>query len=175
VAFATANVNTKVLLLVGFLCAATELARADYLWTWHGFLYDFQGSFEVPDAEIQPGVDFGSTSPLFFNSISITSTVENVTYQYSTASYAAAAGYFSGSGPNDYVLMFDFNDNASQTGVSYYGATGTMTEHIFSNGGAFGERGYWSYAYKRVVNGSVPSINGSVPSNIVLTMEGGEL
>jgi hypothetical protein len=53
------------ILLVGILCAVAPLARADYLWAWHGFLNDFTGSFEVPDAEMQPGVDFGSISPLF--------------------------------------------------------------------------------------------------------------
>jgi hypothetical protein len=140
-------VKLKKLLLIGFLCVGARGMKADYLWAWHGFLGEFKGSFEVPDAEMQPHTDFGSTSPLFFNSISITSTVENVTYQYSTASYAAAGGYFAGSGPNDYILIIGFDDASGQTGMSYYSATATMTEHVYSDGEAFGERGYWSYTY----------------------------
>ena len=144
-------VNTQIqvirFLLIGVLFLAASRARADYLWTWNGFLGEFQASFELPDSEMQPGIDFGSTSQLFYNSISITSVVENVTYRYSTASYSDAGGYFAGSGPNDYILQFAFDDSASQTGVSYFAATGTMTEHVYSDGSAFAERGYWTYAY----------------------------
>jgi hypothetical protein len=134
-------------LLMGILCLAAPLARADYVWTWHGFLNDFQGSFEVPDAEMQPGVDFGSTSPLFYNTLSITSTVENVVYNYATASYANAGGYFAGSGPNDFVLIIGFDDSTRQTGMTYYSGTGTMTENLLAQGGDFSERGFWSYTY----------------------------
>jgi hypothetical protein len=136
-------------LLIGILCTAAQAAKADYyLWTWHGFLNDFQGNFEVPDAEMQPGVDFGSTSPLFFDTLSITSTVENVVYNYATASQAAAVGYFAGAGPNDYVLSIGFVDGAGQTGMSYYGSTGTMTELLLNNSGPdFSERGFWSHTY----------------------------
>jgi hypothetical protein len=138
----------KKILLIAAMCAAAQGAKADYyLWTWHGFLNDFQGSFELPDAEMQPGVDFGSTSPLFFNSLSITSTVENVVYNYATASYAAAGGYFTGSGPNDYVLIIGFTDSSGKTGMTYYNATETMTENLFAQGSDFSERGFWTYAY----------------------------
>ncbi len=137
----------KKLFFIATLCLATEGVRADYLWTWHGSWGAFQGSFEVPDAEMQPDVDFGSTSPLFFDSLSITSTVENVVYNYSTASVAEAGGYFTDSGPNDYVLIMDFVDGAGQTGMTFYSATDTMTEHLYSQGSSFTENGIWTYTY----------------------------
>jgi hypothetical protein len=138
----------KKLLFIAVTCAAAQAAKADYyLWTWHGFLNDFQGNFEVPVAEMQPGVFFGSTSPLFYDSLSITSTVENVVYQWATASSPEAGGYFAGSGLNDYILEFSLIDAASQTQVSYDSATATMTEHLLSQGEDFSERGYWSITY----------------------------
>ena len=49
-------------------------ARADYLFTWH-YIYPqfqkFQGSFELTDAEMQPGAVLGSD--VFRNSVSISS------------------------------------------------------------------------------------------------------
>ena len=67
------------------------VVRADYLWTWHGDLNLFQGSFEVTDAEMLPGARFGSS--LFTNSLSISS-LDGVTYRAnnSYAFYAGTAG-----------------------------------------------------------------------------------
>jgi hypothetical protein len=64
-------------ILIASLLFAVTSAQADYLWTWYGTKGLFQGSFEVTDAEMQPGSHF--TSPLFTNSISITS-LDRITY-----------------------------------------------------------------------------------------------
>jgi hypothetical protein len=68
---ATANLNAKPLLVIGVLCAATQLVRADYLFSWQGTSNLFKASFEVTDAEMQSGANF--TSSLFTGSISVTS------------------------------------------------------------------------------------------------------
>jgi len=41
--------------------------------------------------------------------------------------------------------MIGFVDGAGETGMSYYGSTGTTTEKLFSQGADFSERGFWSY------------------------------
>ena len=64
------------------------VVRADYLWTWHGDLNLFQGSFEVTDAEMLAGAQFGSS--LFTNSVSINS-LDGITY-HANNSYALYAG-----------------------------------------------------------------------------------
>jgi hypothetical protein len=51
-------------------CAVASVVRADYLFTWDGNSNLFKASFEVTDAEMQPGANF--TSSLFTGSISVT-------------------------------------------------------------------------------------------------------
>ncbi|SPE57222.1 exported hypothetical protein [Verrucomicrobia bacterium] len=50
------------------LCFGAQPALADYLFSWHGESNLWQASFEVTDAELQPGSSFGS--PLFYSSLS---------------------------------------------------------------------------------------------------------
>jgi hypothetical protein len=73
----------RLLVLVTAICFAFSVGRADYLLTWEAPSSLFQASFEVTDAEAQPGqVYYPSNYPLSLtNSISITSPDGN-TFQW---------------------------------------------------------------------------------------------
>src|SRR6266403_5869250 len=111
----------RLLLATAALCITLD-ARADYLFTWH-YIYPqfqkFQGSFEVTDAEMQPGATFNSD--LFRNSISMSSP-EGITYRGDDRDWSDAYGSFTPN-PNIFMALID--------------SSHSITLDVFANGPTF--------------------------------------
>jgi len=119
-------------------------AKADYLFTWH-YIYPqfqkFQGSFEVTDAEMQPGATFNSD--LFRNSISITSP-EGITYRGDDPNWSDAYGSLAPN-PNLFMTLHD-SSHSITLDVFANGPTfeGDLYE-FFPGGNTVTEHGWWTY------------------------------
>ena len=139
-------------LLAAMAVSFTASARADYLFTWHYIfpqLQRYQASFELSDAEMQPGASFNSD--LFRNSISVSS-LDGVSYNAKDPDWSDAGGHF---GPTFvfYVNTHDDSHTLSLSAVAV-GPTdmppdpsniqGSITEY-FPDGQFTTERGWWSY------------------------------
>jgi hypothetical protein len=128
---------------IAALCAALD-ARADYLFTWH-YIYPqfqkFQGSFELTDAEMQPGATFNSD--LFRTSISITSP-EGITYRGNDPNWSDAYGSLAPN-PNLFMTLHD-SSHSITLDVFANGPTfeGDLYE-FFLGGTTITEHGWWTY------------------------------
>jgi hypothetical protein len=124
-------------------------ARADYLFTWHNiypFLpQQFHGSFEVTDAEMQPGAAWGTD--LFRHSIAITDP-NGITYN-AEPSWSSVGG---NAGPS-YLINFILHDPSHTmsmtvvaTGEGIAPISGGVTEFFPSgNPSPLSESGYWTF------------------------------
>jgi hypothetical protein len=71
----------KLLIVLAF--PAVSFGQGTFLFTWHGQSNLFQASFEVTQAEMQPGAPLGSS--VFFDSISFTNSLSGVSYKYNSS------------------------------------------------------------------------------------------
>lgn len=142
------------LLAAAALCVTLNV-KADYLFTWH-YIYPqfqkFQGSFELTDAEMQPGAVFGSD--LFRNSVSITSP-EGILYHASDPNWSDVGGHFDPQHSDPpfglYINTHD-DSHAISLGAVAVGTpdlsgvnplTGSIYE-FFPDGTIVQEHGWWS-------------------------------
>ena len=131
------------LLAIAVLCM-TFNARANWLFKWH-YIYPqfqkFQGSFEVTDAEMQPGATFDSD--LFLNSISITSP-EGITYRGDDPSWSDAYGSLA---PTPQIFM-NLHDSSHSISLDVFGSGPTFEGNLyefFPGGTTVTEHGWWTY------------------------------
>jgi len=135
--------------LLGFLVVFLSLggslnAQANWLFTWH-YVYPqfqkFQGSFEVTDAEMQPGATFNGD--LFRDSISITSP-EGIPYKGDDPNWSDAYGSLAPN-PNLFMTLHD-SSHSITLDVFANGPTfeGDLYE-FFAGGTTITEHGWWTY------------------------------
>jgi hypothetical protein len=140
-------IRLAVLLSIGLFSIQAALAQGTYQFIWHGNSNFFQASFEVTDAEMQPGAVWNS--PLFYNSIAITSP-SGVTYHYGgPADWAAGGCYANGTGWNFGAGLVDFANGTqvSAGGQEYDGGGGVIQEQPISGPNLWFENGYWTTLY----------------------------
>ena len=117
--------------------------QGTFLWTWHGNSNYFQASFQVTEAEMQPGSTFNS--PLFTNSISISSLDGLIYYATNYPSPYAGGGF----GPplRLGIILVD-QATLSRIEVSAVPDQGSsIVEDSPLPMGRHGESGFWSYSY----------------------------
>lgn len=134
-------------LLVCLFSAQIAKGQGTMLFTWHGQSNLFQASFEVTEAEMQPGARLGS--PVFFNSISFTSSLSGVSYTYDSSRDPVGGGVNPWSwGTVLYNAESGTQINASGGEPPIGAMQGLIVEHPFQAGQNFyyTEGGYWSYA-----------------------------
>ena len=134
------------------LASATLSARADYLFTWHYIypqLQTFHGTFEVTDAEMQPGSAFNSG--LFYQSILLTGSTGAI--YHGDPAWTDATG--SGSGPPiniDLILHDDSHTMTLTVATLQSNAGGLVQGRIYEFFPADNyhepviEDGYWTFA-----------------------------
>jgi len=138
----------KLLNLLFFLALpVASFAQGTFLFTWHGQSNLFQASFEVTQAEMQPGAPLGSS--VFFNSISFTSSLSAVSYKFNSSLDPVGGGL----NPWSWGMIIYNTQTGTQINVSGgeppIGAMqGLIIEHPFQPGQDFyyTEGGYWSFA-----------------------------
>jgi len=109
------------------------------LFTWHGVSNYFQASFEITEAEWQPGARW--TSQLFLSSISVTS-LSGASYHGADSSSAGTGGVYVDP-PDAWWMTFQLNDFNRQVEVLV--SEGTMQEKPFVGPDIYFEPGYWTY------------------------------
>jgi hypothetical protein len=138
-------VKLRCLIALGLFCAKAALAQGTMLFTWHGQSNLFQGSFQVSEAQMQSGVPL--SSPVFFNSISFTSSLSGIAYTYDTRNYNTLGSV------NPWVFVVDLFDVTRGTQLTIYGGeppvggmAGSIEEHSVSSGPYFDytENGHFS-------------------------------
>jgi len=151
--------NSLKLLLPLLLLPVSSFAQGTMLFTWHGQSNLFQASFEVTQAEMQPGAQLGSS--IFFNSISFTSSLSGVSYKYNSSLDPVGGGL----NPWSWGMILYNTQTGTQINVSGgeppIGAMqGLIIEHPFQPGQDFyyTEGGYWSYS--AIPEPSVAALSG---------------
>lgn len=139
--------NPLKLLLPLVLLPVASFAQGTFLFTWHGQSNFFQASFEVTQAEMQPGAQLGSS--LFFNSISFTSSLSGVSYKYNSSLDPVGGGL----NPWSWGMILYNTQTGTQINVSGgeppVGAIqGLIIEHPFQPSQDFyhTEGGFWTYS-----------------------------
>ena len=127
-----------VLLSIGLFSTNAALAQGTVQFTWHGNSNFFQASFQVTEAEMQPGASFNSD--LFYDSILVTS-VSGITYSDTDRS-----GSVGGEG-NPFGLtigLFDFGRSTELFMDAGSDLGGLIQEKPFSGPFLYSETGYWT-------------------------------
>jgi hypothetical protein len=142
------------LLLIGFLCAAASLARADYLFTWEGNSNLFQGTFEMTDAETLPNQHNYQLS--LTNSISITSP-DGLTFSWNSVTPQGEdtfAVYTSGSSISEiyFGIQLYYPQEMEGYDLKIYANFQTIQEWVYPDDGSpqypvAGETGAWNVTY----------------------------
>jgi hypothetical protein len=129
------------------LLYSSAFAQSTVQFVWHGNSNLYQASFQLTDAEMQPGVPMGSS--VFFNSLTVTSSLTGLTYNYDPH-YDHVSG-----GVNPWSFAVTLYNLTIGTQVSMYGGeppvgamAGGFTEHPFQPGPDFfySEGGSFTYA-----------------------------
>jgi hypothetical protein len=113
------------ILLLGLILPLASYAQGTMLFTWHGVSNYFQASFEITEAEWQPGARW--TSQLFLDSMSVSS-LSGATYHGGDSSSAGSGGVYLDP-PDTWWLTFQLNDFNRQ--VEMLVSEGTMREKPF--------------------------------------------
>ena len=152
----SAMVRLVALLSICLLSRETAVAQGTYVFTWHGDSNFFHATFQVTEAEMQPGVPLGSS--LFFNSVSLTNPA-GATYNYQAPQDAVVGGL------NPWAFGITLLDLTRGTELLISGAeppigamTGLIHEKPFSGGDLWYETGRWTDAY--VPEPSIPMLLG---------------
>jgi len=135
---------------------ATLSAHADYLFTWHYIfpqLQRYQASFELTDAEMQPGATFNSD--LFKNSVEISS-LDGVAFNAKDPNWSDVGGHFDPQQSDPpFVMYINTHDDSHTISLSAVavgtpdpsGANplmGSISEY-FPDGTTVTEHGWWSF------------------------------
>jgi hypothetical protein len=143
-------------LLAAAALGITSNAEADYLFTWHYILpqfQKFQGSFELTDAEMQPGATFNSD--LFRNSVEISS-LDGVYFNAKDPNWSDVGGHFDPQQSDPpFVMYINTHDDSHTISLSAVAAgtpdpsganplMGSISEY-FPDGSTVTEHGWWSF------------------------------
>jgi PEP-CTERM motif len=110
------------------------------LFTWHGVSNYFQASFQITEAEWQPGARW--TSQLFMDSMSVSS-LSGATYHDGDSSSGGTGGVYVDP-PDAWYLTFQLNDFSRQ--VEMLVSNTSMREKPFFGPDIYFEPGYWTYS-----------------------------
>jgi hypothetical protein len=132
----------RILFLTVLLTVTAKAQGTIYFWEWHslGVSQTFHASFEVTEAEMQPGVVFNSD--LFYNSIYFTNILSGYEFRYD-------APWSSVQGSLDFINMVH-HDAAHTASLSMYAQgpgpqfAGAINE-ADPDGRHWGQQGYWQY------------------------------
>ena len=130
----------QIAFFVGLLSARAALAQGTYLFTWHGNSNFFQASFQLTEAEVQPGAHF--TSQLFLNSMSVTDPAGFAYHGGDSSSDGTGAFYSDRPG---WWMTFQLNDFGKGTEVVV--SDGLIHEEPFLGADMWFEAGHWTMAY----------------------------
>src|ERR1041384_3792971 len=134
----------RILLLTVLLTVTAKAQGTIYLWTWYswGVSQTFHGSFEVTEAEMQPGAVFNSD--LFYRTIYFTNVLSGYEFRYdapwSSVQVSLDPFYFN-------MVHHDAAHTASLAVVAVGPGpqfAGTINESD-PNGAHWGQQGYWQY------------------------------
>jgi len=126
------------ILLLGFFLPMTCFGQGTMLFTWHGVSNYFQASFQITEAEWQPGARW--TSQLFMDSMSVSS-LSGATYHGGDSSSGGTGGVYSDN--SGWYMVFQLNDFSRQ--VEMLVSDGLLHEKPFSGPDIYFEPGYWTY------------------------------
>ena len=129
------------LVTIGLFSIQAAFAQGTVQFTWHGDSNFFQASFQVTEAEMQPGASFNSE--LFYDSILVTS-VSGITYTDTDRS-----GSVGGEG-NPFGLTIGLFDFGRSTEVGIHAGSdlgGFIEEKPFSGPLLYTEGGHWTELY----------------------------
>jgi hypothetical protein len=137
--------------IIALLCILTTVAKADYFFTWEGNSNLFRGSFEVTDAEYQPGQFYTPLS--LTNSISITSP-DDLTSPDALNWNLNGGGFeaYNSSPPFYFEIQIDYPQKTPQGGTLYLEADYDSIQEllILPIGTAtveYSESGLWNVTY----------------------------
>jgi hypothetical protein len=130
-----------VLQLLLALAASPVLAQGTFLYTWHGSLGLFQGSFQVTAEENQPGAYFYSQT--FLNSIQFSSPDSTFAYSWPNS---IAEGQAGSAGLSH--LSLDLYDSTGQKELisAVYSGWATVREFGPSGPELWVEDGHWTFS-----------------------------
>src|SRR6266481_3735203 len=154
------SIMVKLMKVFRFLATATLCmtftAKADYLFTWHYIypqLQKFQGSFELTDAEMQPGSTFNSD--LFKDSVEISS-LDGAAFNAKDPNWSDVGGHYDPQQSDPPFVMYINTHDDSHTISLTATAVGTpdpsganpLMGNIFEflpDGTTVTEHGWWSF------------------------------
>jgi hypothetical protein len=130
------------LLLIALLCATATVARAEYLFTWHGNSNLFQGSFELPDNGVNPG-ELDANGMI---NLSITSPDDSYSWNSSVSGDSDSVSFNSSNPPTLQAAGIGLVDTSSLDHL--VGGTSELEEYApFSGALLWSETGQWQMTY----------------------------
>lgn len=138
--------------LAALIVASRARAQGTMLFTWHGASNYFQATFEITEAEWQPGARW--TSDLFMDSMSVNS-LSGATYHGGDSSSGGTGGVYLDP-PDTWYLAFQLNDFSRQVEVLVSNIS--IREKPFSGPNIYFEPGYWTY--QTIPEPSVAALSG---------------